>query len=149
VKLPHIDIREGLTRVITITAGDDKNIFIRNYELPKKTDSIFSTDDLNNLVPDVGASFDLIVRRTKLANDEQYKKACKQLKFHKAKHEKNLKTTALGETRGRLYVERQNLDSLALLKRKKLKKSGSKPQKPVMAIDNPKIDSAQVDVNDI
>jgi len=125
VKPKTMNIREGLNHFVTITAGNDKNIFIRNYELLSPSDMVLNSDaDLDKMLVDIGGSFDFEVRRTKFANDEQFKKACKQAKVRKEKHEKNIKTTAIGEHLGRVFVEKQNLDALALKKRKKLKTEG-------------------------
>ena len=38
------------------------------------------------MIPEIGASLDLEVRRTKLADAEQYKKACQQFKIKKKKN---------------------------------------------------------------
>jgi len=59
-----------------------------------------------------------VYRKANFANDEDFKKACKQPKVKKDKHEKNISTNELGERRGRVYMEKQNLDQLNLKKRK-------------------------------
>jgi len=93
----------------------------------EKTDQIMKDDiDLTELIPLMGPSINLTIRRTKLAGEEQYKKACKQARVIKKAYEKNIKTTGLGETKGRVFVERQNLESLGLFKRKKIRKSVDK-----------------------
>ena len=44
ITIPHINIKEGLNRLTTITAADDKNIFIRHYEITSKTDQILNAE---------------------------------------------------------------------------------------------------------
>lgn len=67
---------------------------------------------------DIGLSLDLVIRRTKYAAEDQFKRACKQLKKVKTKAQKAMSTNALGEKRGRVYLERQNVRAMPLAKRK-------------------------------
>mmetsp|Transcript_37952 Transcript_37952/g.33984 ORF Transcript_37952/g.33984 Transcript_37952/m.33984 type:complete len:83 (+) Transcript_37952:608-856(+) len=75
------------------------------------------------MAKEIGPKIVLTFRRGNFASDDDFKKACKQPKPKKEKHEKNISTNKLGERRGRVFVERQNVDTMALRKRKKLKKS--------------------------
>lgn len=69
------------------------------------------------------------VRRTQWPSRELWKKACKQPKELKAKKVKNVSTNALGETLGRLHVERQDLDQLQTRKVRALNAKKAVPVK--------------------
>ena len=76
---------------------------------------------------EVGPSFNMRLRREKMAGHELFKEACKQPKIRnpdKKRADKNKFTTALGEKKGKVFVQHQDLDTIAL---RKFKGMGKKP----------------------
>ena len=76
---------------------------------------------------EVGPSFSMRLRREKMASHELFKEACKQPKIRnpdKKRADKNKFTTALGEKKGKVFVQHQDLDTIAL---RKFKGMGKKP----------------------
>ena len=76
---------------------------------------------------EVGPSFSMRLRREKIASHELFKEACKQPKIRnpdKKRADKNKFTTALGEKKGKVFVQHQDLDTIAL---RKFKGMGKKP----------------------
>lgn len=59
-------------------------------------------------------------RRIVLADEEKYKTALKQPKEKFVKPKKNIENNSLGEKRGRIHMEKQNLNTVALRKYKKI-----------------------------
>jgi len=119
-----INLRDGVKHFIVITADEATNaVYIRQFELTVNfLDIIDGKTDFDTMAKEIGPSLDLVYRKSNFANDEDFKKACKQPKVKKEKSEKNISTNELGERRGRVYMDRQNLGELNLKKRKKLKR---------------------------
>jgi hypothetical protein len=65
----------------------------------------------------------MTVRRTSFADDETWKKATYVPKPKKKKEKKNIKYDGVGNKRGKLYVDRQNLVNLPQRKRKIISKA--------------------------
>jgi ribosome production factor 2 len=106
-----------LRRVIIISAGDDKEVKIRNYQVePFNEYNVKENVDLT----EVGPSLNLKSRRIQLATEELYKIALKQPKELQKKKQKNIETNALGEKRGRIHMGKQNVKTMALKKYKKI-----------------------------
>ncbi len=108
-----------LRRVIVISIeNEEKVVKIRNYQI---NGDLHSKNNLNkvNLV-EIGPSFDLKERKFLLADEVLYKKSLKQPKGIKEIKEKNIeKNKILGEKRGRLHMQKQNLTAVSLKKNKK------------------------------
>jgi ribosome production factor 2 len=119
-----INLREGVRHFIVVTGDEATNtVYIRQYELVVSfMDIVDGKTDFKEMAKEIGPSLDLVYKRANFANDEDFKKACKQPKVKKDKSQKNISTNELGEKRGRVFVEKQNLGELALKKRKKLKR---------------------------
>ena len=78
---------------------------------------------------EVGPSFKLRLRREKMANHDLYKEACKQpniRNYEKKVADKNKFTNVLGEKKGKVFLQHQDLDTIAL---RKYKGMGKKPAK--------------------
>ena len=72
---------------------------------------------------EIGPCFDLRIRRKNLASTDLYKDACRQPKtrnIEKNKADKNKFTTALGETKGKVFIQAPDLDTIALKKYRKV-----------------------------
>ncbi|XP_037086175.1 ribosome production factor 2 homolog [Pollicipes pollicipes] len=70
---------------------------------------------------EIGPSLDLVVRRSRLASDDLFRRALKQPKQLKAKKVKNVSDGKLGAQMGRIHMERQDLRKLTTRKLKGLK----------------------------
>ncbi|CAF5103636.1 unnamed protein product, partial [Rotaria sp. Silwood1] len=66
---------------------------------------------------------DLIIRRSKLASDDFYKKTLKQPIAIKEKKVKNVITNELGTKMGRIHMEKQDFNQLQTRKMKGLKRN--------------------------
>ena len=75
---------------------------------------------------EVGPCFDLVLRRDKMATSELFKEACRVPKVRnilKKKSDKNKFTNALGETKAKVFMQQQDIDTIALRKFRIGKKS--------------------------
>jgi ribosome production factor 2 len=70
----------------------------------------------------MGPSIDMKIGRTRFASDQLMKLALKMPKELDPKKIKNISTNALGETTGRIHMQKQDFDSLQSRKVKALKK---------------------------
>jgi len=80
---------------------------------------------------EVGPSFSMCLRRNKMANHDLFKEACRQPKIlnpEKKKANKNKYTTALGETKGKVFLQHQDIETIALRKFKGMGKRGKKEE---------------------
>lgn len=63
---------------------------------------------------EIGPSLDLKPRRIHIANDSLYKSACRKPKQLLDKKEKNIEYNGLGERKGRIHMQKQNINTIAL-----------------------------------
>ncbi len=70
----------------------------------------------------MGPNATFALRRVSFADEETFKKATHVPKPKKKKENKNIKYDNLGNKRGKLYVDRQNLNALPFKKRKLISK---------------------------
>ena len=83
---------------------------------------------------EIGPKFDLKMRRNQIASNDLYKIACKKPKIQnveKKKARKNVYTTELGERKGKVFIQQQDLQTLATRKFRKQKP----PSKKIEAAD--------------
>jgi ribosome production factor 2 len=123
-ELTEVNILE-LKRIMVFTCkGENAPIEVRHLE----ASDINETTVAKHTVPfrEVGPCFDLTLRRDKMADSDLYKEACRQpkvLNIEKKKSNKNKFTTALGETKAKVFLQHQDIDTLALRKFKIGKKA--------------------------
>jgi len=112
----------SVDRVLILTAHGGK-VFLRQYAIMmKKSGTRFPRIELEEIGPHV----DMDVRRVKPASAELKKQAMRQAKQGVPRKVKNIEPGILGEKRGRLHLEHQDLDQMAL---KKMKGLGKKKRK--------------------
>ena len=109
-----------LRRIIVISIeNDEKIVKIRNYQINGDLSSKNSLQKIN--LAEIGPSLDLKERQFILADEALYKKTLKQPKGIKEIKEKNIeKNKILGEKRGRIHMQKQNLTAVSLRKFKKI-----------------------------
>lgn len=128
-ELQEVNILE-LKRVLVFTCrGENSPIEIRHLE----ADDINENTVAKQTVPfrEVGPCFDLVLRRDKQAASDNFKEACRQPKIAnvlKKKSDKNKYTNALGETKAKVFIQHQDIDTLALRKYKVGKKARVKTE---------------------
>ena len=115
------DLKEAnileLKRVLTFTSIDDTTIQFRHFEVPKLTENAIGVE-----FKEIGHHFDLKIRRNQIASTDLYKLACKKPKItnmEKKKAKKNVYTNELGERRGKVYIQQQDLQTIATRKFRK------------------------------
>lgn len=126
---------QGIEHVMNFTAVDGK-LLIRSYKV--KLENSGSRVPNVNLV-EIGPSFDLSVKRTKLGSDDLYKKSLKQPKTIVPKKKKNLSRDAFGSTLGRIHMQKQDVGKLQTRKLNAFKKSRMEGIKPIRTPDKKKV----------
>ena len=114
--MKEVNITE-LKRVLVFTSVDDTTIQVRHYEVPKITENAVGVE-----FKEIGPHFDFKLRRNQIASGDLYKLACKKPKIanvEKKKARKNVFTTELGERKGKVYLQHQDLQTIATRKFKK------------------------------
>ena len=108
-----------MRRIIVVSIdNDEKVVKVRNYQINGDLSSKNSITKIN--LVEIGPSFDLKERKFSLADEVLYRKALKQPKGIKETKEKNIeKNKILGEKRGRIHMQKQNLKAVSLKKYKK------------------------------
>ena len=116
-----------MRRIIAISIEkDEKIVKIRNYQI---NGNLNNKNNLSKIeLIEIGPSFDLKERKFTLGDEVLYKKTLKQPKGIlkqpkgiKETKEKNIeKNKILGEKRGRLHMQKQNLGAVSLKKFKKI-----------------------------
>lgn len=106
----------GLQLIVTLNAFEDKTLVFNFYRFDKP----------NNCMQDLKLKLILKIDRLKLADETEFKEACKHFKqeARKSTH-RNQELNSLGETEGRVFVRQQDLKTLKLKKIKK--RTGKKP----------------------
>jgi len=109
-----------MRRIIAISIeNEEKIVKIRNYQINGNLNSKANLSKIDLI--EIGPSFDLKERKFTLADEVLYKKALKQPKGIKETKEKNIeKNEILGEKRGRIHMQKQNLGAVSLKKFKKI-----------------------------
>ena len=109
-----------LRRVIVFTCDNDEQIIkLRCYQVNGNIEEGTFKDVT---LEEIGPSFDFKKKHFELANIDLYNKALKQPKAVTGTKEKNIEHNGLGEKRGRLHMQKQNLNAVSLRKFKKIGK---------------------------
>ncbi len=133
----NIIISEMRRIIVVSIENDEKVVKIRNYQINGDLSNKNSLPKIQ--LVEIGPSFDLKERKFSLADEVLYKKALKQPKGVKEIKEKNIeKNKILGEKRGRIHMQKQNLKAVSLKKYKKImnKDRFDKKKKELRAKEN-------------
>lgn len=110
---------QGLEVLISFTAIQNR-VIMKTYKiLLKKSGIKVPRVELDEM----GPSFDMVLRRHKLASDDLFKHAIRQPKTTKVKKVKNISHDVFGTRLARVHVKQQNLKTLQTRKMKGLKRS--------------------------
>ena len=115
---------EGLEHVISVTAGPpdaDGNvsrIYFRSYIVTKKKSGVRQP---RIELEEMGPSIDFVMRRTRHASDEVWKKATWVPKEIHDKKTKNVSYDSMGDKYGRIHMGKQEIDKIQTRKIKALK----------------------------
>lgn len=110
----------GLDHVVSISASQEGKIYLRVYMVSlKKSGTRLPRIELEEM----GPSIDLEIRRVKPPAPEVLREALKVPRTLKPKKVKNVSTDMLGKKYGRIHMEKQDLDKMALRKMKGLKRT--------------------------
>ena len=111
------DIAE-LRRVLVFTCkGETDSISVRHLECKDITEAAANKDAV--AFREIGPSFNMRLRREKMATPELFKDACRKPKIanmEKKKANKNKYTNILGETKAKVFMQPQDLDTIATRK---------------------------------
>jgi len=99
-----------LKRVMIISSGEDKEIKIRSYQVEGGINEYLVKESVK--LTEVGPSLNLKVRRIQLGTEEFYKLSLKQPRETNPRPKKNIETNSLGEVRGRVHLQKQNLNAM-------------------------------------
>lgn len=106
----------SIEHVIYLTAADEKLLF-RSYKIIyKKSGCKTPRVELN----EIGPHFDMTVRRVRFASKDLFKKACFQKYSKKPNKVKNIEKSTLGDTFGRIHMDRQDYSKLNIRRLKGL-----------------------------
>lgn len=107
-----------LQRVLVFTCKDAASpIEVKHLEVREVSEPLAK----KNAVPfrEVGPSFSIRCRRDKMAGADNFKEACRKPKtanVDRKKANKNKTTNELGETKGKVFVQQQDISTLAVKK---------------------------------
>jgi len=110
---------QGLEHILHFTALDDK-VYFRSYRIVLNKSG---TKNPRVELEEMGPSVDFVLRRTKLASDDLFKKASKVPYAVKKRKIKNISHDPFGTKQGRIHMQKQELNKLQTRKMKGLKKS--------------------------
>ncbi|CAK1555146.1 unnamed protein product [Leptosia nina] len=120
---------QGLEHVLSFTATDDGNIFVRSYRiLLKKSGQRTPRVELE----EIGPSIDFKLRRTRLASDDLIREACRVPRELKPITKKNISKDAFGSKMGRIHMGKQDINRLQTRKMKGLKKSAEEKKEMLL-----------------
>lgn len=120
-RITGIEVDKLLDIVICFTIAEDKRIFMRVYQTKVEGKNILE-DDGKVVIEELGPNAELTIRRTMFADSEAWKKATYIPKPKKKKENKNIKYDEMGNKKGRLYLDRQDLNRVETKRRKLIKK---------------------------
>ncbi|EFX66779.1 ribosome production factor 2 homolog [Daphnia pulex] len=114
----------GFEHALSFTAVDGK-IFLRSYKI-LMTKSGTKTPHIE--LEEIGPSADLVIRRTKLASADLFKRACRTPSAAKPKKVKNMSKDVFGSKLGRIHMPRQDYRKLQV-KRGRALRTEKSPKK--------------------
>lgn len=119
-----VEIDKAMKVVICWSVTEDQRIFLNVFEVNVEGGSAILQEEGKLVIEELGPNATFALRRSSWADEETYKKSIYIPKPSKKKVKKNVKTDAMGNTRGKLYLDRQNLKAMPTRRRKIISKRG-------------------------
>lgn len=120
-KLDEANIVE-IKKFMVFTATTENAIEVKTFEAKQISEALVLAGKVD--IVEVGPSFTLTHRRSKIATYDEFKAACKKpavVKAETKKLRKNVFTNALGEKKAKVYMQQQDVETIATRKFKKQK----------------------------
>lgn len=133
-KVEGIEVDKYLQITICFSILEDKRIVMKTYEVKIEGDDILDGDG-RIIVDEIGPHAEFVMRRSSFADPELWKKATHVPKPKKKKENKNVKYDAVGNKRGKLYLDRQDLKRVNTKKRKLIRKDLRAPKAEVTGLN--------------
>lgn len=121
-RLPGAEIDALLKVVVCWSVTDDRRLHLHVFEVTVEGGAAVLNEEGKLVVEELGPNAQFVVRRQSFADEATFKQATFVPKPKKKKEKKNIKYDNLGNKRGKLYVDRQNLKALPFRKRKIISK---------------------------
>ena len=106
-----MEVDKIMNVLISLTVLEDKRIVMKTYRVDMTGPDILQEDGKITM-EELGPNAIFNVRRTRFAQDQAWKKATFVFKPKKRKDDKNVKYDSVGNKRGKIYVDRQNLKAM-------------------------------------
>ena len=119
-----VEIDKAMKVVVCWSVTEDQRIFLNVFEVNIEGGSSILEEEGKLVIEELGPNATFALRRSSWADEETYKKSIYVPKPSKKKVKKNVKTDTIGNTRGKLYLDRQNLKSMPTRRRKIISKRG-------------------------
>lgn len=113
---------QGIEHSISFNATPDGKILLRSYKILLKKSGV-KTPRVE--LEEIGPRVDFTLRRSKLADEDLMKEACRKPKELKIGKTKNISTNELGTTHGRIHIGKQEIKKIQTRKMKGLKKTAA------------------------
>jgi hypothetical protein len=117
-----VEIDHALKVVVCWSVTDDKRLHMNVFEVNIEGGSAVLNEEGKLIIEELGPNAVFALRRQSYADEETFKKATHVPKPKKKKVNKNIRYDNLGNKRGKLYVDHQNLNALPFKKRKIISK---------------------------
>jgi ribosome production factor 2 len=130
-RLKGAEIDALLRVVVCWSVTDDRRLHLNVFEVTVEGGAAVLSEEGKLVIEELGPNAIFALRRLSFADEETFKKATYVPKPKKKKQNKNIKYDNLGNKRGKLYVDHQNLNGLPF-KRRKLIKKGEKREGDIL-----------------
>ena len=117
-----VEIDKVMKVVVSWSVTEDRHIHLRTFEVTVEGGVAVLSQEGKLVVEELGPHAEFVLRRESFAEEELFKKATHVPKPKKKKQNKNVEYDNLGNKRGKLYLDRQNLKALPFRKRKMISK---------------------------
>jgi ribosome production factor 2 len=116
--LKEINIVE-MKRVLVFTAVEENQVLVRHYEVASKLSEAVVQQEGDLEFKEIGPHLAMRLGRHSIASADLYKAACRKPKIanpERKKARKNVYTNETGERRGKVYIQQQDLQTIATRK---------------------------------
>lgn len=108
--------------MISWSVTEEKKIFLNVFEVTVEGGAAVLEEEGKLDIEELGPNASFVLRRQSWASEEEFKKATYVPKPKKKKESKNVRYDNLGNKRGKLFLDRQNLKNMPSKRRKLISK---------------------------